>query len=293
MEEDFSNKKPSLHSSGWTSHSESKIAHLKSKKLVNLFIPMSDIRLVNASLKSLIGLDAQKISSSDSEKIINQNTVSVLTEAVGYDWYSKILLDLDDEIDTQEEMPFIICPFNRYSPEKHLFRSPWSSQYYPEENKGDDFRELFGEAYQELSGMERRANELFYNYGEMYHGGRKGLVTSFYIIDYERDQLIECIFLLKKKTESSIWSTSHYFKIIFKDKEKIYFNCISAVYSKTTLSGWEISHKNDSKVEQSVKEGKNDTKLIVAKMGEILEEVEKVRNIFIIYHSNFLMTSKK
>lgn len=148
----------------------------------------------------------------------------MLIEAVGADWYNKLLVDLDEEMDTVEEMPFLLSPFNRYSVEKHLFRSPWTSQYFPESNKGDDFRELFGEAYQELSGMERRANELFYNYGEMYHGGRKGLVTSFYIIDYERDELIECIFLLKKKTDNSLWSTCHYFKILFKNREKISFN---------------------------------------------------------------------
>ena len=128
---------------------------------------MSDLKQTNESLRTLIGLDTSKADWSESEKVKNQNTVSMLIEAVGADWYNKLLVDLDEEMDTVEEMPFLLSPFNRYSVEKHLFRSPWTSQYFPESNKGDDFRELFGEAYQELSGMERRANELFYNYGEM------------------------------------------------------------------------------------------------------------------------------
>lgn len=94
-------------------------------------------------------------------------------------------------MDTEEEMPFLLCPLNRYSEEKHLFRSPWTSLYFPECNKGDNFKERFGEAYQELSSLEKRANELFNFYGELYYNGEEGLVTSVYIIDYEKDEFLE------------------------------------------------------------------------------------------------------
>ena len=171
-------------------------------------------------------------------------------------------------------MPFLLCPFNRYNLEKHLFRSPWSSQYFLEKNKGEDFKELFGEAHQELSGLEKRANELFNFYAELYHGGQESLATSFYIIDFERDEYIEGIFLLKKTTEESVWSTSHYFKITLK-KDRTTFTCYSGVYTTMRVNGIEISYKNDAKEEVVIKDTNKDNKFYVAKMGEILEENER------------------
>mmetsp|Transcript_14342 Transcript_14342/g.14324 ORF Transcript_14342/g.14324 Transcript_14342/m.14324 type:complete len:119 (-) Transcript_14342:500-856(-) len=114
-----------------------------------------------------------------------------LTGGSGIESFHKFLIDLDVEMDTIEEMPFLICPLNRYSEDRYLFRSPWSSEFFPEKNKGDDFKEFFGEAYNELSTLENRANEIFNFYGELYYAGEEGLTTSVYIMDYEKDELIE------------------------------------------------------------------------------------------------------
>ena len=132
-------------------------------------------------------------------------------------------------MDTEEEMPFLLCPLNRYDEDLHLFRSPWSSKFFPEKNRGEDFKELFGEAYQTLSAFEKRANELYNFYAELYHGGEEGLATSVYALDFERDQFIECIFLLKKTHEKSKWSTVHHFRINFMGN-RIQIICLSGVY---------------------------------------------------------------
>ena len=167
------------------------------------------------------------------------------------------------ETDTEEEMTFLCCPFNRYRLEKHLFRSPWSSNYFPVANKGSDFKEKFGEPYQELAMFEKRANELFNFYAELYHNGSEGLSTSFYVIDYERDEYIEGIFLLKKTDKDSLWSTSHHFKISYSGS-KLTVNCFSAIYAKIKINDVEVSYKNDCKVENMESNFKFDTKVFVS-----------------------------
>ena len=143
-------------------------------------------------------------------------------------------------------MPFIICPFNRYSFEAHLFRSPWSSKYFPEKNRDPSFKQMYGEAHQELKSLEQYGNEMFNFYGELYYG-IEGLATSFYIIDYEKGEFIECIFLLQKKEGGSKWSTCHHFKILLQT-DRTSFSCHSSVHS--TLS----NYKNTSQFESSVKD---------------------------------------
>jgi hypothetical protein len=111
---------------------------------------------------------------------------------------------------------------------------------------------------------------LFNFYAEMYHNGSKDLATSFYIIDYERDEFIECIFLLKKTTENSSWSTFHHFKLLLRP-EKTTISCLSGVYSKLNYKSCETSYKNQAKSESSIQGGEVNEKEFIAKMGEMLE----------------------
>jgi hypothetical protein len=200
-------------------------------------MPLKDLRKANQAMRDILETDPEAKPESECEKY--QEAIFSLVGVMGNDSYHKICLDLDIEMDTGEDTPFLLCPFNRYSPETYLFRSPWSYQYFPEEKKGEDFKELFGEAYQEIVSLEKRANEMFNFYAELYHNGQEGLATSFYIIDYESDELIEGIFLLKKTTDTSAWNTFHHFKIALK-KDRTTFTCYSGVYAKVTINGCQI-----------------------------------------------------
>jgi hypothetical protein len=188
-------------------------------------------------------------------------------------------------------MPFLICPLNRYSLDKHLFRSPWTSNYYPEANKGNDFKELFNEAHLELSNFESRANEMFNFYAELYYNGQKGLVTSVYIIDYEPNEFIEMIFLLKKTEEGSegnIFCTVHHFKILLQS-DKTKFICFSGVYSNVKSDGFEMSFKNDIRDEFTTKDNIKTGihKYYISCMGEMIEENERYFIIVVIFRRFF------
>lgn len=259
-----SKKSANLHIAGGSI--ESKIAFMKSSKTWNSNQPISSLRENLKAVQSIIDGDSKDKDANNPKDF--QNLLYKYTESGGNENYHRTLLNLDVEMDTEADMPFLLCPLNRYSPDKHLFRSPWTSNYYPkasstdknadDSNDKDELKELFNEPYQELAGFETRANEMFNFYAELYHNGEKGLATSVYVTDYEPNEFIEVIFLLKKKQEESTWSTAHHFKIILQS-DKTKFICFSGVYSQFISNGVELSFKNDLRDEFTTKEIQKDT----------------------------------
>jgi capping protein beta len=139
--------------------------------------------------------------------------------------------DLDEElcqrVDTPLEMetdkkvgkPFLLCDYNR---DGDSYRSPWSNNYYPALDDGDDgFKPS-----ENLRKLEIEANQVFDIYRHQYFEGGVSSVYMWNLDDNNDDKFAAC-FCIQKDAEGDkelkgfkgTWSSVHVFEVVPQGKK--------------------------------------------------------------------------
>lgn len=147
--------------------------------------------------------------------------------------------------DPQEGKEYLLCEYNK---DGDSFRSPWSNQFFPPIDPGeDDYQPAYPTA--DLLAMEQKSNEVFQRYAKLYYDS--DFLTSVYFFDTESAQGFGSCWLIKKSKsalcfvsnfisrsdkndshgiDEGTWDAIHVVTATVDDKQKVKYRCISTIF---------------------------------------------------------------
>lgn len=184
--------------------------------------------------------------------------------------------------DSKTGKDFIECDYNR---DGDSFRSPWSNQYFPPIEDGDDGYTPSAK----LREMEKVANHLFDVYRKQYFDGGYSSVYFFETEDGGPESFGSCWLVHKdvpeqKTLKSGWWDSTHIFSVTETEKKgQFKYNLITTVMISMNLKDGsktgDVDLSGSMTKQQTVVKKVDAAKGHIQNMGTILEEMElRVRN---------------